>query len=250
MKSLIYINVQEWIRLKFFHVVFFLALSYIALTYLLGSLSFLERQRLIFDLGLAGVELTVVFISAFIATHALSRDIDRKTILLILARPIQRWKILFSYLISLFVLNSVVVFVFGLIMFLYLDDKSQAVQLLVSLLMILLKGTVISAFGLMCSVLARAMFGMVLSLFFWLSAYSVPDLQYFAERIKNPVLNASAQFLDFVIPQFYRFNWKTYAFLSADIDIHKIIWSGLHCLIWFLFLFFLAKLFFQRKEIV
>ncbi len=250
MRSLIYVNIQEWLRLKFFHVVSLLALAYIVLTYLLGSLSFIERQRLIFDLGLAGVELTVVFISAFIATHALSRDIERKTILMILARPIQRWKILFSYLGSLFVLNSLVILVFGLIMFFYLDDKSYTLQLAVSLLTILFKGMVIAAFGLLCAVLARAMFGLVLSLFFWVSAYAVPDLQYLAERMKNSVLISIGQVLDFAIPQFYRFNWKNYAFLTSPLEINKIIWSWSHCLIWFLFLLFLAKLFFQRKEIV
>lgn len=250
MMRLILINTQEWLRLKFFHVVLFLSFFYFILSYLLGSLSFVEHQRLIFDFGLAGLEISTLFVAAFISTHALYRDIDRKTILVLLARPIPRWHLLVGYLGSLFFLNLLLTAVLGAVLFTFLEKNPYELTLLVSLVTILLKSMVISSFGILCSVLSRAMFGFVMTLAYWMMAYSVPDLQYFAKKIDHTVLISISKILDYIIPNFYAFNWKSYQFLKAPLNINDILWSWFHCLGWILFLIFLASKLFQRKEIV
>lgn len=250
MIRLILINTQEWLRLKFFHVVLFLSFFYFFLSYLLGSLSFVEHQRLIFDFGLAGLEISTLFVAAFLSTHALYRDIDRKTILVLLARPIPRWHLLVGYLGSLILLNLILVAILGGILFTFLENKSYAPALFVSIITILFKSIVISAFGILCSVMARAMFGFVITISYWVMAYSIPDLQYFAKLINNEVITKFSKVLDFLIPNFYAFNWKNYHFLRAELNINDIIWSWSHCFGWIFFLLFLAALGFRRKEIV
>ncbi len=250
MMRLILINTQEWLRLKFFHVVVFLSFFYIGLSYLLGSLSFVEHQRLIFDFGLAGLEISTLLIAAFISTHALYRDIDRKTILVLLARPIPRWHLLVGYLGSLVLLNLILTTVLGVVLFSFLEKNAYALTLFVSIVTILLKSIVITSFGILCSVLARAMFGFVITMAYWMMAYSIPDLQYFAKKLDNTVLIYLARGLDYLIPNFYAFNWKNYHFIRADLNINDILWSWSHCFGWILFLLFLSSVAFRKKEII
>ena len=250
MIRLILINTQEWLRLKFFHVVLFLSFFYFMVSYLLGSLSFVEHQRLIFDFGLAVLEISTLFVAAFISTHALYRDIDRKTILVLLARPIPRWYLLAGYLGSLFVLNLLLTAVLGFVLFMFLDKSPYLITLLISMITILLKSIVISSFGILCSVVARAMFSFVMTIAYWMIAYAIPDLQYFAKKIDNEILTYISKILDYMVPNFYAFNWKNYQFLKSAININDILWSWSHCTGWVLFLLFLAATFFQRKEIV
>ncbi len=250
MIRLILIHTQEWLRLKFFHVVLFLSFFYIFISYLLGSLSFVEHQRLIFDFGLAGLEVTTLFVAAFISTHALYRDIERKTILVLLARPIPRWHLLAGYLGSLVLLNLLVTAVIGAVLFTFLEKKTYDLALLVSLSTILIKSVVISSFGILCSVLARSMFAFVITIAYWMMAYSIPDLQFFAKKLDNAVLIYFSKSLDYIIPNFYAFNWKNYHFLRAELNINDILWSWSHCLGWIFFLLFLAALAFRRKEII
>lgn len=250
MRRLILINTQEWLRLKFFQIVFFLAIVYFCLSYLLGSLSFAEQQRLLFDFGLAGIELATMFVAAFISTHALYREIDRKTILVILSRPIPRWHLLIGYWGSLVLLNLLMVFVLGLSLYFFLDKESYQISFVVSLLTILLKSMVIAAFGLMCSTLVRPMFALVLTISYWIMAYSILDVMFFAKKLENPALIKGADFLNFVIPNFYAFNWKNYHFLKAGLSWSEVAWAWTHCLGWCFGLLFLASLAFRRKEIV
>ncbi len=250
MMRLIYINTQEWFRLKFFHVVAFLSLFYIFMSYLLGSLSFVEQQRLIFDFGLAGLEATTFFVAAFISTHALHREIERKTILVTLARPIPRWNLLIGYIGSLILLNLFVTLSLGAVLFSFLQKSQYSSALFISIVTILLKSIVIACFGILCSVLARAMFGFVMVIAYWIMAYAIPDLQFFAKKLENEALILLGKFLDFIIPNFYAFNWKSYHFLRATVDYKEVLWSWAHCFGWIFMLLFLAAVAFRRKEIV
>ena len=250
MNSLVLINTKEWLRLKFFHVVLFLAFVYLFLSQLVGSLSFVEKERLILDFGLAGLEVTLFFVAAFLSTHALFKDIERKTIQVILARPIPRWHLLLGYLGSLAILNLIVVFVLGCFLALFLSDLNYIMSLFVTLFICWLKSLVIGSFGLLVGVLARPMFGFVLTVAYWLVAYAMPDIIYFSDKSKNKTLIMCTQVLDYITPQFYRFNWKDYHFIRTELNYPEIAWGILHCVGWIVLLLVLSSLFFKRKEIV
>lgn len=251
MMRLIFVNTLEWLRLKFFHIILFLAFLFYGLSFLVGSLSFTEQERIFFDFGLGGIEVATVFLATFLSTHALYREIERKTILVLLARPISRWQLLVGYLGSLMILNLLVIVILGGVLYLGLEEASQyQVTLISSLFIIFLKSVVISAFGLVCAVLSRPMFGFVLTLAFWIAAYSLPDIIFLAEKLKNDGLTLVTKILNAIIPNFYLFNWKNYHYLKAPIVMNEFLWAVLHCTVWTAFLFLAASVFFRRKEIV
>jgi Cu-processing system permease protein len=251
MIRLIAVNTLEWIRLKFIHIILFLAFGYYALSYLLGSLSFTEQERIFFDFGLGGIEVATVFVAAFLSTHALHREIERKTILVLLARPIPRWQLLLGYLGGLSILNFFVVLILGGVLYFALEESSHyGFNLFVSLFIIFYKSLVISAFGLLCSVLARPMFGFVLTLAFWIAAYSIPDIIFLAQKLKNESLIFFTKILNIIIPNFYIFNWKNFQFLRVDFVVNDLLWAIFHCTSWITILIFFASIAFRRKEIV
>ena len=249
MNKLIYINTQEWIRLKFFQIIIFIAFVFVCFSYLLGSLSFTEQQRLVIDFGLAGIELALIFIAAFFSTHSLHRDIDRKTILVLLARPIQRWKIIIGYFGSLAVLNLITTVALGLTLGSFLKESRHIVMFIVALFFIYIKSLIIGAFGLFASVVARPMFAFVLSLTYWLVSYSVEDIKFFLKKSQadNSVLNT---LLDNFFPQFYKYNWKTFGFVKTLPNIGDLSWASVHSLFWLLLFLMFSMIIFRRKEIV
>ncbi len=254
MMSLIYINTQEWLRLKFLQVVFFLSFAYICISYLLATLSFTEQARIKFDLGLAGMEITTFLVAAFISTHALHRDIERKTFQVILARPIARWNLLVGYLGSLFVLNAILIAFLGLTMTLFFDfdgDLGKSLfNLVVMMITILLKSVVIGAFGIMISTVARPMFSLVFTVSYWILAYSISDIEYFIQKAELQGLNFIVTGLNFFVPQFYTFNWKSFYYMKNGFVGTEILWSWFHCVGWIFLLVFAASLLIRRKDIV
>lgn len=247
-----YINTQEWIRLKFFQIVIFLSLVFVCFSYLLGALSFAEQKRLIVDFGLAGIEISLVFIAAFFSTHSLAKDIERKTILVLLSRPIPRWKVILGYYGSLKLLNFFTISVLGATLYFFIkgDPHIFLGNYLVALFVILLKSLIIGSFGLFFSVIARPMFAFVLTLTYWLVSYSVVELEFFIKKINPDVREGVMYFFNFTLPQFYKYNWKTYGYLKTVLNLDQVVWAFAHSVAWIGLYLVLASIVFRRKEIV
>ncbi len=252
MIRLIWVNTQEWFRLKFFQIVLFLSFLFVCFSQLLGSLSFTEQQRLVVDFGLAGIEIALIFIACFFSTHTLAKEIERKTILVVLSRPIARWKILIGFFGSLAILNFVAVIVLGLTLNLFVESTGGFFiwNYLLALTIIYLKSLVIGAIGLCISVIARPMFAFVLTITMWLMSYSVIELQFFMEKARIENREQIFAVLSTVFPQFYKFNWKSYGFLKAMPIPYDIGWAFLHSFGWIVLSLYLAALLFRKKEIV
>lgn len=252
MIRLIWVNTQEWFRLKFFQIVLFLSFLFVCFSQLLGSLSFTEQQRLVVDFGLAGIEIALIFIACFFSTHTLAKEIERKTILVVLSRPIPRWKILIGFFGSLAILNLIAVVVLGTTLKIFIESPGGffILNYLISLILIYIKSLVIGAIGLCISVVARPMFAFVLAITIWLMSYSIVELQFFMEKSQIDNRDQIFSVISMVFPQFYKFNWKSYGFLKAMPIPYDIGWALLHSLGWIVLSLYLAALLFRKKEIV
>jgi ABC-type transport system involved in multi-copper enzyme maturation permease subunit len=204
------------------------------------------------DFGLAGIEIALVFIACFFSTHSLAKEIERKTILVLLARPIPRWQILLGYFGSLAILNLIAVAVLSVTLYFFITSTGWmfTVNYVVAVGMIYFKSLVIGAIGLMFSVLARPMFAFVLSITVWLMSYSIIEVQFFLEKAQVENSKEIFSVLSAVFPQFYKFNWKSYGFLKAIMNPADVAWALLHSFGWILACIYIASLLFRKKEIV
>ena len=244
------LGAKEWMRLKFFHLVIFAAILFILFSHLLSSLTFAVQERLLFDFGLAGLELGLVFISCLIGSHSIHREIERKTLFVLLARPIPRWHIVMGAWGSLIFLNLIFYFGFSLSFLTSSGFWTLFSGFAISSLTSVLKSFVIASFALCMGLLVRPILALGTAISYWILCYSIPDIKYFAEKLNNPNLTAAVDILDKITPQFYRMNWKSYYFVTNPVGSSQVGWAVAHCLAWTCAWLFLASLFFQRKEVV
>lgn len=248
--TLVRMNSQEWLRQKFFQIVVVLGLLFLGFSYILASLSFVEQTRIALDIGLGVLEVVSVVIAAVIGTHSLQKDTQRRTIQVLLARPVPRWYIVMGYIGAIKVLNYLLILGLGLVIYFTQAPAGTGFNLTISLFTILLKSILIAAFGLMLSMRSNAILALVLTLAFWVLCYSVPDFGFFAEKSKSSVLLAIYQMFKIFIPKFYLFNWKDYHFLISNVSLESVLWSWFHCVGWILFLLLVASLLFRKKELL
>ncbi len=244
------LGAKEWIRLKFFHLVIFIAILFILFSHLLSSLTFAVQERILFDFGLTGLELGLVLISSLIGTHYIQREIDRKTLFVLMARPIPRWHLVMGAWGAIFILNLIFTIGFSVT---FLKSAGFLVNLnglAIASFSIFLKSFVISSFAISMGLIVRPILALGTSISYWFLCYSLPDIQFFVEKLKNPDLNSLVTTLDKLIPQFYRFNWKSYYAVLHPASASELSWVVVHCLAWTFFWLFIGSVFFQRKEIV
>ena len=71
-----------------------LAAGVLALTLALGELSLDQQMRVVTDIGLASISLFSVVVAIFLGSSLLYKEIERKTLYVILPKPIARFEFL------------------------------------------------------------------------------------------------------------------------------------------------------------
>jgi ABC-type transport system involved in multi-copper enzyme maturation permease subunit len=84
------ITVREALRQKLAVNLLVFALALVVASLTLSTLTFGEQYRIIVDIGLTAMELFGTLIAAFLGSGLIARDIERKTLYPILAKPVSR----------------------------------------------------------------------------------------------------------------------------------------------------------------
>jgi len=85
---------REMVRNKFFSLIIFLSVILIALSFGLDSLALGETGRVMIDFWLSFIELSGFAVVLFLAGWLIAREIEGRTIYLMLSKPIWRWAII------------------------------------------------------------------------------------------------------------------------------------------------------------
>jgi hypothetical protein len=158
--------------------------------------------------------------------------------------------LLASYLGSPVILNTILVALLGATMALFFGTEILFLNLLISLVTILIKSIVIGAFGIAICTVVRPMFGLVMTISYWILTYSVSDIKFFLDKVDANLSKTAIDILNWTVPQFYLFNWKSYVYLTTEFAFREVIWSWFHCFGWIFLLLFTASLLIRRKDIV
>lgn len=244
------LNAREWIRLKFFHIIIFFGLVFIGFSHLLSSLTFSVQERLLYDFGLAGLELGALMISSLIGTHSIQREIDRKTLFVLLARPIPRSNVVLGSWLSILILCFLFSSGFLLSLIFSTGAASHNMGLAIAAFSSLSKAMVVSSFAIACGLLVRPILALGATICYWLLCYSLPDIKFFILKLQDSSLTSLFEVFEKLIPQFYNYNWKSYYYIINRPSESEILWSFFHSLAWAFVWLFLASFVFRRKEIV
>jgi ABC-type transport system involved in multi-copper enzyme maturation permease subunit len=85
---------RETIRNKILYTILAFALLVIGLTWFLADLSVGEMTRIIVDIGLAGIHVFGVIMAVFLGITLIHQELERKTVYVILSKPVPRWEFL------------------------------------------------------------------------------------------------------------------------------------------------------------
>lgn len=243
------LSTREWIRLKFFYLVVFFGVIFIAFSRLLSSLSFSVQERILYDFGLAGLEIGLIMIASMIGSHSIQREIDRKTLLVMLARAIPRSYILIGSWVS--ILFLCLIFGAGFIVsLLYSSDESKYIfGLLISSYSAFLKVMVISSFSIAFGILVRPILALGISVLYWILCYSMPEIKFFVSKLEDEFLLKVYFIFEKMLPQFYLYNWKSYYYIKNPPLLTEVAWATTHSLAWSFLWLIVGVMVFKRKEI-
>jgi ABC-type transport system involved in multi-copper enzyme maturation permease subunit len=94
-------TLREAIRSRVLYTLLFFALALIGTGVLLSTLSYVERERILQDVGFAAIRVFSVAIAIFVGIGLVHQEVDRRTIFTILSKPIARSEFLLGKYLGL-----------------------------------------------------------------------------------------------------------------------------------------------------
>jgi ABC-type transport system involved in multi-copper enzyme maturation permease subunit len=242
-------TVRELVREKFFVVGIVTAGLLVALSYLLGKLSFLEQIRILFNIGTLGIELVLLGIGLFASSSLINREIELRTCQIVLTRPVSRSTFLIGKWLglTLFQLLTAVILSFVLF-FLSVEDFSSRSFVFINS-QIFLKTIVLMSVSFFMGLSLRPVLASLIGVCVYLLGHAIESIEFL---VKNPVTKESPSWFHFfekIVPRFDHYNWKSFYFLEKGISSESFFMMLIHYSSWISILLILSLLVWRRKDI-
>ncbi len=227
------------------------AVLLIGLSLALGQLSFAEQARISANFGLVAIHLSAVIIAIFIGSHLVAKEIEKKTILTILVRPLSRNQFLFGKYIGLSLLLITLIVALAMVLCLIFLGIGVSITwaLPAALLGILLEALVLLSVTLLFAMFCKPMMVISFSLGVFIIGHWLPSLNFFSEKEDGGVLPLVNKAAHLFIPRLELLNWRDWVVYALPVETSRLF-MGLGYtagLVSVLFLF--SGLLFRRKDL-
>lgn len=224
----------------------------ICFSMILGNLTIGQPQKIIKDFGLSAISLFGVLIAIFVGIGTIYKEIEKKTIYVILSRPISRSHFLLGkyFGLSLIILLQVILMTCFLLLLLVMiyEQPFPASILLVSLLT-WIQIEIVLAVALFFSSFSTPFLSGIFTLSIFIIGNLVSDLKTLSAQGDNVFLEILAKILFYCFPNFERLNFTTQVVHNLPIYPVEIINSILYGCAYLILVLTLSMVIFSKRDI-
>jgi ABC-type transport system involved in multi-copper enzyme maturation permease subunit len=208
-------------------VVAFFALALLLCTSLVSEVTVHTFNRVLTDVGLGVMSVMLVLLAIFLSSGQLSREIERRTVFLVVSKPVSRGLFLVGRLagnmLTLTVLLVGMAAVFFLQMSMYRGGITQPQFVAIGVLWVEL--LLLSAFGFVMSSFSSQIVSAVTTTGIYFAGHLAGDIYALASRSKVEFVQLLGKVAYYLLPDLSRLNYRPHASYALDVPPHQILVS-------------------------
>lgn len=215
-----------------------------------GMMSAGQDVRFIIDISLPAVLLCGVLISILGGMNLVYREMERKTIYMLVSRPVRRWEFVLGKYVGLMMLLVVGVVAMSLLLLGYLSlfGGRMGVPLLQAIIMIFLEVMVVTAIALLLSTVTSPMLCAIVTFTLFLAGHGTDQLKLLSEQADNKFLNLLFRTAYYVVPNLENFDLRAEAAHYVTVAWAKVGIAGLYGLVYSAVAILLATHIFAKRS--
>jgi ABC-type transport system involved in multi-copper enzyme maturation permease subunit len=207
-------------RNRVFYSVFLFALIVILNSVIFTEVTSTTMDRVLKDVGLAAINIFALALTIFTGVGIINREIDRKSIYTVLAKPISRFGyILGKYLglLTIMLVTSAIMFA-GLLFVMkgYKTDIRPGIFL--GFLGVVLEVVVLGAIAILCSSFTTSFISAFICAALYISGHLSPEFLHAVRKLESPFWRMVGESIYYVLPNLERFNFKYQATYDLTIS--------------------------------
>lgn len=199
---------RELLRNRILTVILFFACALIGFSIVLASLSLGETKRIIIDFGLSMIEIGGLIAVIFVGGQILFKEIEGRTIYLILSKPIERKDYILGKFFGFGAIILLLIFLQGLVLtgLVIYQGIPLNTLMFVAIAAIAMKLLLVFAIILFFSTFSSPLLSILFTLGVYISAHSISGVMDIALRSQQIVMVNMAKIFMTIFPQFEALN--------------------------------------------
>ncbi|HEY2351295.1 MAG TPA: ABC transporter permease [Candidatus Acidoferrum sp.] len=202
---------REAVRDRVLYNLVFFALVMMAAAILVGQISIGIEQIVIISLGLSAISIIGLLIAVFIGVGLVSKEIDKRTLYALLAKPLRRWEFLagkFAGLVLTLTVNTAAMAAGLFLALYYVKHSLQRADLvvLVAVYFILLKLALVVALAMLFSCFTSPLLAILFTAGLYVAGLFVHAMRGLQGGLMSPALAAVLRAVSYVLPNFENFD--------------------------------------------
>jgi ABC-2 type transport system permease protein len=241
----------EVYRSKLMMSIGFIGLGLIILCYVASEFAFGAPAKIALDVGLGILSLSNVAIAILIGSTLIAREIEQKTLYMILSRPISRSSFLFGKiagLSSVLLLNSILLGAISSSLYLYFEGHFQNLVLWV-IYFSFLEAFVVLIFATLFSLLTNTTLSVIYTVGIYIVGHAINETSKILFAKSSVIISTVLKLAYLIIPNFYRLNLKDFVIYQQSVSNEFLINTHIYVVLYLIALMTTVNLVFKNKNL-
>jgi len=253
LKTLIIAKYTFWeiFKSRILYVTAAIGAAIILITFVATEFTYGVPEKIALDFGLGTLSFSSLGIAIFMGATLLTKEIDSRTVYMVISRPVPRWAFIAGKILGLVTILTINILILSIVTLTCTSLMGGEINqtIIMAILFNFLEALLLLFLVVFLSLFANTILTTTFSIILLMLGHAVKETQTFAYVLKRDYLKQILEVYHLVLPGFYKLNLKDFAVYRMTVDPYYLWNSFLYGTFYSLFLFLLTLFIFNKKNL-
>lgn len=229
----------------------FLALGLLVVTFVASEFAYGASSKVALDVGFGIMSLANIGIAVFIGSTLLSKEIEQKTLYMILSRPISRASFLLGKIFGLstvLLLNSLILGALSIILFVQQGGQYQSLFIW-GIAFSFFEALIVLVFAVFFSLITNITLSVICTFVVFVTGHALNETSKILFLKLSPLFKNILDACFFLIPNLYKLNLKDYFLYQQTVDQQYLIMTQGYAILYLIAILTFIIFIFKNKNL-
>lgn len=231
--------------------VFFLGVGLLLFSYAATEFTYGTPRKVAMDFGMGALSFSAIGIAIFIGVNIINKEIESRTIYIILSQPLKRVSFLIGRILGmsfLLALNILILSVLTLIIYFVFGGEFQSL-IIWSIVFALIEAVLILNIAVFFSLVTNVTMSVIYTIVLFISGHAIVNLIEITSKPVYATSNAIAKFLSIFIPNLSKLNIKQFILYNSNLEASYLFSALGYGVFYTLIIMFISVVVFNKKQL-
>lgn len=244
---------KEVMKSRIIYISLMLGLFLTLLSYIAREFTYGVPDRVTLDVGLGLISLTGVALGTFFGVNLVSKEIENRTLYMVLSRPISRSSYFIGRVLGMsyvLILNLLIISSFTILGYMFLKETPFDTLIIWELVFSFFESCIVLVLAILFSLLTNVAMSSVYTVIIYVLGHSLTSTFSLGYVEARPFVKTILNIYSTFFPNFSRLNLKDFVLYKASVSNDFIISNIFYGLFYFTAITIIGLIVFKKKELI